>query len=368
MAYDLIVLGILLFATIRGAAKGMAWQLAAIATIVLCFLFATPLSVPVAQMIQVEPPANRWIAMGAIYIVFSLLCFGAARGIRGWLESIRFVEYDRHLGAIFGLLKGALFCLVMTFFLVCVNGSLADYVLHTKTGYVTALAINQFHTVMPAEIDDILHRYIPELPAHDHRGPLDEEDDHDHFVSTPTHRPAEQGGQGGRNQYRPATDFRGSTRPSPRPEPEREPIVDIEDPVIVPDSLRPKPRPAEKDPLSFDSLVGQVTDVLGQKLQESVSETIKDLTTPSPAAPTSAGRLGRVELTDRITALFSSQAEVRQSVRDDIDATLDRVPREVAEAALRDWYGDLMGHSPDADPETDVTTDLATRVDRQRRD
>ena len=101
-----------------------------------------------------------------------------------------------------------------------------------------------------------------------------------------------------------------------------------------------------------------------------MSETVKGLTTPQPSSPaaTSTGRLGRAELTDRITALFSSQAEVRQSVQAEIDATLERVPREVAEAALRDWYGDLMGHSPDVDPETDVTTDLATRVDRQRRD
>lgn len=363
MVYDLIVLGILLFAAIRGAAKGMAWQLAAIASLVLCFLFATPLSVPVAQMIKVDPPANRWIAMAAIYIVFSLLCFGAARAIRSWLESIKFVEYDRHLGAMFGLLKGALFCFVMTFFLVCVNGSLADYVLHTKTGYVTALAITKFHTVMPEEIDNVLHRYIPDLPAHDQHGPL-EEDDHDHFATDDRDDHDHQVDHDhGHNQYRPKNDFRGSTRPQPVPVPKPRSERDLD----LPDQLRPERKPASEDPLSLDSLVDKVSDVLGQKVQDAVTNTIQDIVTPEPAPHTPASRLDRAGLTDRISALFSGQSEVRQSVRDDIDATLDRVPPEVAEAALRDWYGDLMGQSPDLDPETDVTTDLARRVERQSR-
>src|SRR5262245_38343757 len=105
MWYDALMLAILLFTTIRGAAKGMAWQLAAIAALVLCFLFATPLSLVVAPSINLAPPLNRWVAMLAIYLAFSFGCFSIARLLRGWLEELRFTEYDRHLGALFGLLK-----------------------------------------------------------------------------------------------------------------------------------------------------------------------------------------------------------------------------------------------------------------------
>src|SRR5687768_5200953 len=75
MAFDLCMLAVLVFTTVRGAMKGVAWQLAAIAALVLCFLFATPLSVVVAPLIHVDPPLNRWIAMLAIYLVFSFGCF-----------------------------------------------------------------------------------------------------------------------------------------------------------------------------------------------------------------------------------------------------------------------------------------------------
>src|SRR5262249_44900376 len=119
MWYDVFMLIIVAYTTIRGAMKGMAWQLAAIASLVLCFLFATPVSLSVGPAIPVNPPLNRWLAMLGIYLAFSFACFGVARLLRGWLEAIKFQEYDRHLGALFGLVKGITICLVVTFFVVC---------------------------------------------------------------------------------------------------------------------------------------------------------------------------------------------------------------------------------------------------------
>jgi uncharacterized membrane protein required for colicin V production len=42
MYYDALLLLILLYNTWRGAARGVTWQLAGIAAILLCFLFAAP--------------------------------------------------------------------------------------------------------------------------------------------------------------------------------------------------------------------------------------------------------------------------------------------------------------------------------------
>ena len=107
-AFDLFICAMLLFTTIRGAAKGVAWQLAGIGALVLCFMFATPLSLSLAPMIKLAPPLNRWVAMLGIYLVFSFGTFAIARGFRGALEKAKFVEFDRHLGALFGLFKGGL--------------------------------------------------------------------------------------------------------------------------------------------------------------------------------------------------------------------------------------------------------------------
>lgn len=167
MAFDLFIAGILLITTIRGAAKGVAWQLAGIGALVLCFLFATPLSLAVAPMIKLAPPLNRWVAMLGIYLVFSFGTFAIARGFREALEKAKFVEFDRHMGALFGLAKGAILALVITFFSVAMSEKAREYILKTYTGYASAHIMDALHPVMPKELHAILEPYIHELDAVD---------------------------------------------------------------------------------------------------------------------------------------------------------------------------------------------------------
>lgn len=167
MAFDLVVAAILLFTTIRGAAKGVAWQLAGIGALVLCFLFATPLSLSIAPMIKLAPPLNRWVAMLGIYLVFSFGTFTVARGFREALEKAKFVEFDRHLGALFGLAKGAIFVLVATFFMVAMSAQARQFVLTTYTGYAAAHIMDAIDPIMPNELHAILEPYIHELDAVD---------------------------------------------------------------------------------------------------------------------------------------------------------------------------------------------------------
>lgn len=181
MAYDLFICAILLFTTIRGAAKGVAWQLAGIGALVLCFLFATPLSLSLAPMIKLAPPLNRWVAMLGIYLVFSFGTFAIARGFREALEKARFVEFDRHLGALFGLFKGGLIALVMTFFAVAMSEQAREYILKTYTGYSAAHLMNALDPVMPKELHAILEPYIHELDAIDPQLKLDREAFHDNL-------------------------------------------------------------------------------------------------------------------------------------------------------------------------------------------
>jgi uncharacterized membrane protein required for colicin V production len=156
MGYDFGMLALVAWTTIRGAAKGMAWQLAAIAALVLCFLFATPLSLVVAPAISLEPPLNRWVAMLGIYLAFSFGCFAVARMFRGWLEAAKFEEYDRHLGALSGFLKGATICLVISFFAVCLSEPSREFALHSYSGQLAVKVLDRLPLIMPAELDAIL--------------------------------------------------------------------------------------------------------------------------------------------------------------------------------------------------------------------
>lgn len=182
MGFDLFIAAILLVTTIRGAAKGVAWQLAGIAALVLCFLFATPLSLSLAPMIKLDPPLNRWVAMLAIYLVFSFGTFAVARGFREALEKAKFVEFDRHLGALFGLFKGAIIALVITFFSVAISKQARDVILKTYTGYTAAHIMNAIDPVMPKELHAILEPYIHQLDAVDPELALERERHHQELL------------------------------------------------------------------------------------------------------------------------------------------------------------------------------------------
>ncbi len=204
MAFDIFICVILLFTTIRGAAKGVAWQLAGIGALVLCFLFATPLSLTLAPMIKLAPPLNRWVAMLGIYLVFSFGTFAIARGFREALEKAKFVEFDRHMGALFGLFKGALLSLVITFFAVAMSQQAREYILKTYTGYTAAHIMNALDPVMPKELHAVLEPYIHELDAVDPGLERDRDAFHDELGIDPNADPQTNPRNSGVG-YRPAT-------------------------------------------------------------------------------------------------------------------------------------------------------------------
>ena len=160
MWFDLAILGVLAFCTYRGATKGIVWQLAWIAALILCFAVSESASVRIAGLIPVDAPLNRWIAMFAIYLASVFVTFWIARKIGDWIEKHRFVEFDRHLGAVFGFLKGVLFSLILVFFIVTLSAEARDVVLRSKSGYAAAVVMGRLHAVMPEDLHEVLEPYI----------------------------------------------------------------------------------------------------------------------------------------------------------------------------------------------------------------
>ncbi len=233
MWFDAIIAVLLIFCTVRGASKGFAWQVAAIGALIICFFFAESASVAIAPLIKVDPPLNRWIAMFVLYLGASFVSFGAARTVRKTLESWQFVEYDKHLGAIFGFVKGAGFGLVLTFFAVTLSERLRADVLASYSGHTAGQIMSALHPVMPGELHPIIDPYIEKLGhsvahEHDHTGgPHDvvsKEDDFGSFPALPgepqTPRPTPTGNTS--NGFgAPPTDFGEAPdwpeRPAPTP-------------------------------------------------------------------------------------------------------------------------------------------------------
>jgi len=356
MWYDVIVVGILVFAMIRGAMKGMVWQLAVIAAIVLCFAFAESLSLSLAPLISVEPPLNRWIAMFLLYVGFSFVCFAAARVLRDFIEKARFEAFDTHLGAAFGLLKGVAFSLVLTFFVVTISESQRSTILNSYSGYASAVIMDALHPVMPAGLHDVLEPYIhrldhPGLPLkHNHHQVAGHEDNHDHATDD-----APFGG----NDDAP---FTADGDPQAGDSNALVAFVDGVEAIIDSDVRS----------LALEALQNTEPEDRGElmaKLSSSIPSLIRTISLKwrdgKPAHDDANNNQERSRLLREVSALYYDSAADQQTMIDEVEQSLAGIPDHVALAVVRDWHADVMAVRPDPDPETGLSTRLDERIVRQ---
>ena len=347
MVFDLIVVAILILATIRGASKGVVWQLAIISALVLCFAFAETLSLSLAPMITVKPPLNRWIAMFILYIGFSFACFAAARSLKDWIERSRYSEYDRHLGSLLGFAKGVLTCLVLTFFIVTLSPAARGHILESRSGHAAAVIMDRLHPVMPIELQAILEPYIHQL---DQPGQNLLHSDHDQLPKP---------GKG-------PQDDNSSQPPSSSPG-----------------------TPSDAD----DALSQQIAKLIGNSDQTLVAEVVELLRTIAPdkrpeliqqlgsAAPGQVRRTldrwrqeqpledeqgdARTQLLSEIAAIYFDFPKSQQAFIEEAASQLDELPPAIHLAVLQDLYADLLNTNPDPDPATNWLTPLEDRIQRQ---
>ena len=120
--YDIVMLIVLASTTIFGAIKGFAWQLASVASIVASYFVAYFFRNDVAKMINADPPWNLFLAMLLLYFGSSFVIWMAFRLVSTSIDKIKLRDFDRQLGAGFGLVKGVLICLLITMFAMTLLG------------------------------------------------------------------------------------------------------------------------------------------------------------------------------------------------------------------------------------------------------
>ena len=159
--YDIAMLIVLFGAMVFGAIKGFAWQLASIASIVLSYLVAYKYREPFSESIQAEPPWNRFLAMLILFVGTSLVIWVAFRMIRGTIDRLKLREFDRQIGALFGLAKGALYCILITFFAVTLCGDqIGEAIIRSKSGRYISQVLDRSEAVIPEEIHDVVQPYL----------------------------------------------------------------------------------------------------------------------------------------------------------------------------------------------------------------
>ncbi|QDT42135.1 Colicin V production protein [Gimesia alba] len=378
MWFDLLIVAILFYAVWKGASKGVVWQLAAIAALVLCFAFAESLSLQLAPMINVKPPLNRWIAMLAIYIGFSFISFTLARSLKSAIDSLKFEEFDRHLGAVLGLLKGIIFCLFLTFFLITISDSARAAVVKSHSGYAAAIILNEMAPVMPKELHEVLDSCLenldhPNVPIHHHDdGELFGDDhDHDHHGDD---NPFPPGTNDLPNPFFERSGGDGSdVRTTKQDSLLKEIIKSI--PSYLRGELEDKVIEAYNamDPEDRETFANQMKSQIPGVLQ-GVTEHWKN-GQPKAAGPANDAQFDangnqqttveRTKLLQAIAAVYSDYPETQKDLIEGFEEDLIGVPDQVVMAVLKDWRADLLLIGGDPDPKTDVSTPLDKRVLRQ---
>jgi membrane protein required for colicin V production len=176
-SYDLLMLLVLGAATAFGAWKGLAWQVASLASIFLSYVLAVKFRGPVAAAIDAQPPWNMFLAMLILYVGASLVIWILFRFVRKSIDRLRLKEFDRQIGALVGLAKGVLLCVIITLFAVTLTGDQRrQAIVNSNSGYYIAVLLDRSHAIMPPEVHEVLAPYIHKLDerldssryAHDH--------------------------------------------------------------------------------------------------------------------------------------------------------------------------------------------------------
>ena len=159
--YDLLMVLVLVCATMFGFWKGMAWQLASLASLVVSYIAALKFSERLAPTFGDTAPWNRFVAMLAIYIVTSFMIWTAFRLISGAIDKVRLEAFDKQLGAMFGFAKGVLLCIAVTFFAVTLlPPAQGEMIVGSQSGQYIVQLLNKADAVMPPELHQVVDPYL----------------------------------------------------------------------------------------------------------------------------------------------------------------------------------------------------------------
>ncbi len=162
--YDILMLLVLLAATLFGFWKGMAWQIASLASLILSYFAALRFADRLAPMISNHAPWNKFVAMLAIYIATSFVIWTIFRLVSGMIDRVKLDGFDHQMGALIGLAKGVLLCIAITFFAVTIlPQAQKDTIVASQTGHYIVRFLDKTHSVVPPEIHDVIHPYVERI-------------------------------------------------------------------------------------------------------------------------------------------------------------------------------------------------------------
>jgi membrane protein required for colicin V production len=150
--YDGIMAGVVIAGMVWGALRGITWQVASLASLILGYAVAFPVSGQLAPHLPGQPIVARAVALLLTYVTVSGGIFGVAWIIRTTLRKLKFEAYDRHLGMLLGGAEGALLASVVTVFVLSIAPGTRGPILGSPTGRLLGTVLKQVEPVLPGEV------------------------------------------------------------------------------------------------------------------------------------------------------------------------------------------------------------------------
>jgi len=162
-SYDIVMLGLLATAGLLGYFKGIIWQIAWIAGICLSSYVALRFSGQLAPLTGQQAPWDRLLAMLGLYVATSLAVWIGFRVVSSAIDAVHLGAFDHQLGLVFGLAKGALICVVVTFFTVTMVPGYRSQITGSRSGQMVARLIGEADRYLPPDIHETINPFLQQF-------------------------------------------------------------------------------------------------------------------------------------------------------------------------------------------------------------
>ncbi|HEX4414837.1 MAG TPA: CvpA family protein [Lacipirellulaceae bacterium] len=159
--YDAIMILVLVLTTVIGFWKGMAWQLASLASLIASYFISLKLSAQFAPYFGQQAPLNRFSAQLALYIASSFVIWMLFRFVSGAINKVKLESFDKQMGALLGFAKGVLLCVAITFFAVTLAPQpQGQAIVSSQSGRYIVVLLNKADAVCPPELHQVVGPYL----------------------------------------------------------------------------------------------------------------------------------------------------------------------------------------------------------------
>jgi uncharacterized membrane protein required for colicin V production len=159
--YDIVMLVVFIGAVLHGYWKGLAWQVASVAAIVVGYVVSMNFRGQVAPLLPIEEPWDRIAAMLILFLASSLGVWIAYAMVTKSMENLELKGFDRQAGALVGGITGALLCMVISMFSVSFFGDQAvASIRDSRLAPYIVTGIDRVSSIIPPEMAQYVHRYV----------------------------------------------------------------------------------------------------------------------------------------------------------------------------------------------------------------